>query len=96
VIKGAKQVDAWNVQHGTWEVPMVLQLYESVIQLFEYPTTAGHHIRRNAQISWRTVYNLYTRKDKKFETDLGGATVDETGAAEGDVATADEKGEVAD
>ncbi len=92
-IKGAKQVDAWNAQHGTWEVPMALQLYESVIPLFEYPTIAGHHIRWNAQMSWRTVHNLYTRKGKKFASDLGGATVDETGAAEGGVATADETGE---
>ncbi len=50
-IKGAKQVDASNAQHGTWEVPMALRLYESVIPLFEYPTTAGHHIRWNAQMS---------------------------------------------
>jgi hypothetical protein len=37
VIKGAKQVDVWNAH--TWEVPMALQLYESVIPLFKYPTT---------------------------------------------------------
>jgi hypothetical protein len=96
VIKGVKQVNAWNVQHGTWEVLMALQLYESVIPIFKYPITAGHHIRWNAQMSWRTVYNLYTRKGKKFSMDLGGATGDETGAAENGVATADETGEVAD
>jgi hypothetical protein len=96
VINGAKQVDAWNVQHGTWEVPMALQLYESVTPLFKYPTLGGHHIHRNAQMSWRTVYNLYTRKGKKFAMDLGGTTADETGAAEGDVATADETAEAAD
>jgi hypothetical protein len=56
VIKEAKQVDVWNAQHGTWEVPMALQLYER-IPLFKYATTAGHHIRWNAQMSWRTVYN---------------------------------------
>jgi hypothetical protein len=95
VIKGAKQVDAWNVQHGTWEVPKALQLYESVIPLFEYPTTAGHHIRQNAQMSWRIVYNLYTKKGKKSAMDLGGVTADETGAAEGGVAAADETGEAA-
>ncbi len=27
------------------------------------------------------MYNLYTRKDKKFAMDLGGVTADETGAA---------------
>ncbi len=26
VIAGAKQVDAWNAQHSTWEVPMALRL----------------------------------------------------------------------
>jgi hypothetical protein len=31
VIAGTKKVNAWNVQHGTWEVPMELQLYESVL-----------------------------------------------------------------
>ncbi len=96
VIKGAKQVDAWNAQHGTWEVPMALQLYESVIPLLEYPTTAGPHIRQNAQMSWKTVYNLYTRNVNKFAADLGGVAVDETGAAEGGVAIADETGEAAD
>jgi hypothetical protein len=96
MVKGAKQVDAWNAQHGTWEVLMALQLYESVIPLFKYPTTAGHHIRWNVQMSWRTVYNLYTSKSKKFAMDLGGATVDETGAEEGGVATANETGEAAD
>ncbi len=87
MIKEAKQVDAWNAQHGIWEVPMALQLYESVIPLFEYPTTAGHHIRRNAQMSWRTVYNIYTRKGKINAKDLSGAMADETGAAEDGVAT---------
>ncbi len=41
------------------------------------------------------MYNLYIRKGKKFATDLGGAMADETGAAEGGVATADETGEAA-
>jgi hypothetical protein len=95
VIAGAKQVDAWNAKHGTWEVTMALRLYESVIPLFECPTTAGHHIRWNVQMSWRTVYNLYIRKVKKFAMDLGGAMADETGAAEGAVVTSNETGEVA-
>jgi hypothetical protein len=96
VIKRAKQVDAWIAQHGTWEVLMASQFYESVIPLLQYPTTAGHHIRWNVQMSWRTVYNLYTRKGKKFSMDLGGATADETGAAEGGIATVNETGEAAE
>ena len=30
VIVGAKKVDAWDPQPGTWEVGMALRLYESV------------------------------------------------------------------
>ncbi len=44
VIAGAKQVDVWNEEHGTWEVQMALQFYESVVPLFEYLAMAGHHI----------------------------------------------------
>ena len=51
VIVGAKKVDAWDPQPGTWEVGMALRLYESVHPLFEYPTTAGYPICRNEQIS---------------------------------------------
>jgi hypothetical protein len=47
-------------------------------------------------MSWRTVYKLYPRKGKKFAIDLGGVMADETGAAEGGVAIANEIGDVAD
>jgi hypothetical protein len=67
VIVGAKKVDAWTPQSGTWEVRMALSLYESVCHLFQYRTNS---IRRNEQLSWRTVYNLYLKKKKKFATDL--------------------------
>ena len=87
VIEGAKKVNAWTVQpSGTWDVPMAMQLYESVLPLFEYRTNAGHHIRRNEQMSWRTVYNLYLKKGKKFAMDLDGATADEAGVVDGGVA----------
>jgi hypothetical protein len=46
-------------------------------------------------MSWRTVYNLHLKKGKKVAMSLGGATADETGAAEGSDATADETGVVA-
>ena len=87
VIVGAKKVDAWKPQSGTWEVRMALDLYESVHHLFEYPTNTGYPIRRNEHISWRTMYNLYLKKKKKFATDLGDAMADddETGVAVGGV-----------
>jgi len=77
VIAGAKRVNAWRPQSGTWEVGMALRLYESVRPLFEYPTNTGYPIRRNEHISWRTVYNLYLKNKKKFATDLGDAMADE-------------------
>ena len=77
VIVGAKRVNAWTPQSGTWEVGMALRLYESVRPLFEYPTNTGYPIRRNEHISWRTVYNLYLKNKKKFVTDLGDAMADE-------------------
>jgi hypothetical protein len=61
-------------------------MYESVLPLIKYLTTAGHHVHWNAQMSWRTLYNLYFKKGKKFSMDLGGATADETGTVEGSVA----------
>ena len=43
--------------NGTWDVPWAMQLYNSVQPLLEYPIQTS--TRRNEQISWRTVYNLY-------------------------------------
>ena len=44
-------------------------------------------IHRKKQIIWRTVYNLYMKKKKKFATDLGDAIADddETGVVVGGV-----------
>jgi hypothetical protein len=91
VIKGAKKIDKWNPQSGTWEVPIALLLYKEVIPLFEYPTSAGHRIRRDKQMSWRTVYNLYLKMGKTFATDLDVAA-DATGVVEGSILTANETG----
>jgi hypothetical protein len=95
VIVGAKKVDAWNPQSGTWEVGMALRLYESVRPLFEYPTNAGYPIRRNEHISWRTVYNLYLNKKKKFVTVLGDAMADDDETDLGDAMADDDETGVA-
>jgi hypothetical protein len=59
VIAGAKQLGLWDGQNGAWDVPRAIRLYESVQNLFEYPsqTTA----RQNDQISLRTAYNVYMK-----------------------------------
>ena len=45
-------------------------LFESVKHLFEYPTKSTR-TRRNAQISWVTVYhNIYVKSGHKFVTEL--------------------------
>ena len=82
VIVGAKKVDAWEPQSGTWEVRKALSLYESVRHLFQYPTNTGVYIRRNEHISWRTVYNSYLKKKKKFATDLDVEIKDEARTGE--------------
>jgi hypothetical protein len=51
VIEGAKNVDVWNPQSGTWEVGMALRLYESVHPLFVNKTAPGYPIHWNEQIS---------------------------------------------
>jgi hypothetical protein len=84
VIEGTKKANAWTTVQtsGAWDVPIALHLYESVLPLFEYQTNnAGHNIHWNEQMSWRTVYNLYLKKGKKFTINLDGATADEEGVA---------------
>ena len=81
VIVGAKQEGVWRDQRGAWEIGSTVRLYEGVMHLFEYPTK-NRRIRRNAQISWVTVYNLYVKNGRKFATELdaiaeqGGLTED--------------------
>ena len=48
----------WNDQRGAWDVGSTVRLYENVVRLVEYPTK-NEKIRRNTQISWLTIYNLY-------------------------------------
>jgi hypothetical protein len=49
VIAGAKELGVWDGQHGAWDVPRAMRLYESVQHLFEYPSLTS--MRRSVQIS---------------------------------------------
>ena len=69
VIAGAKQEGAWREQRGAWDIGSTVRLFESVKHLFEYPTKSTRP-RRNAQISWVTVYNIYVKSGRKFATEL--------------------------
>ena len=35
VIAGAKQMNVWEGQNGAWDVPRAMQMYESVVHLFQ-------------------------------------------------------------
>jgi hypothetical protein len=59
VIARAKEKGEWEVGNGAWDVARAVQLFNSVKDLFEYPSLTS--TRRNDQISWRTVYNLYIK-----------------------------------
>jgi len=69
VIAGAKQGGVWNEQRGAWDVGSTVRLYENVVHLFKYPTK-NEKIRRNTQISWLTIYNLYVAHGRNFATEL--------------------------
>ena len=63
--------------NGAWDIPRALQLYGGVKELFAYPSKSTQ-TRRNDQISWRTVYNLYLKNGKRFATDTAiGAVVED-------------------
>lgn len=69
VIAGAQQAGVWNDQRGAWDVGSTVRLYENVVHLFQYPTK-NEKIRRNTQISWLTIYNLYVSHGRKLATEL--------------------------
>jgi len=73
VIVGAKQEGVWREQRGAWNIGSTVRLYESVKHLFDYPTK-NDRIRRSAQISWLTVYNLYVGHGSKFATEFASIT----------------------
>jgi len=65
----AKRVGTWDAfaRRGAWEVGSTVRLFESVHHFFWYPSKIK---RRNAQISWQTVFNLFKSHGKVFATDL--------------------------
>ena len=68
VIEGANQVMEMDWHNGAWDIQRALQLYGDVKHLFAYPSKSTQ-CRRNDQISWRTVYNIYMKNGKRFVTD---------------------------
>ena len=78
VIAGANSLtDEMDWRNGAWDIPRALQLYGGVKELFAYPSKSTQ-TRRNDQISWRTVYNLYLKNGKRFATDTAiGAVVED-------------------
>ena len=77
VIAGAKKVEMdMDFVNGAWDVPRALQLYGGVKELFAYPSKSTQ-TRRNNQISWRTIYNLYLKNRKKFATGTAIGAVEE-------------------
>jgi hypothetical protein len=69
VIAGANQVEMeMDCVFGAWDIPRELQLYGVVKELFAYPSKTTQ-TRRNDQISWRIVYNIYLKSRKRFATD---------------------------
>ena len=60
VIARAKEKGEWKVGNGAWDVAHAVWLFNSVKDLFEYPSLIS--TRQNDQISWRTnLYNLYIK-----------------------------------
>jgi hypothetical protein len=47
------------VGNSAWDVGCAVRLYNSVKDLFKYPSLTSTH--QNDQISWRTVYNLFVK-----------------------------------
>ena len=77
VIAGANQVMEMDWHNGAWDIQRALQLYGGVKHLFACPSKSTQ-CRRNNQISWRTVYNLYLKNGKRFATDTAiGAVVED-------------------
>ena len=55
-------------QRGSWDVEATVRLYAAVRPYFQYPAKIS--IRRDEQISWTTVYNLYVKHGHVFAVDL--------------------------
>jgi hypothetical protein len=68
----ARHLGTWDDlaqgQKGAWDVGSTVRLYESVQHCFDYRSATM--VRRKAQISWHTVYNLFNANKGKFAIDL--------------------------
>jgi hypothetical protein len=66
----AERADVWQsfARRGSWDVGSTVRLYEAVRPYFTYTSKTSN--RRDEQISWSTVYNLYKNNDKTFAVDL--------------------------
>jgi len=66
----AERAGVWRsfARRGSWDVGSTVRLYEAVRPYFAYPSNTS--LRRDEQISWNTVYNLYKKNDKKFAVDF--------------------------
>ena len=54
-------------QSGSWDVRLTERLYKNTHQFFAYKSKT---LRRNEQISWQTVYNLFKANRKVFAIDI--------------------------
>jgi len=68
----AKREGTWNdlaqKLKGSWDVGSTVRLYEGVQHYFAYRSEMM--MRRRAQISWHTVFNLFNANKGKFAIDL--------------------------
>jgi hypothetical protein len=65
----AERAGVWQglTRKGSWDVGLTVRLYESIHRFFTYRSKMK---RRNEQISWQTVFNLFKANKKAFATDL--------------------------
>ena len=69
VTEAAKRDGVWvDRPISEWEVKDANVLSEAVQKYFRYPTK--NHQRRNREIVWKTLLNLYRKHGNKFATDL--------------------------
>jgi len=67
VIEAAKIEGVWEDRPlSQWTVKHANDLAVSVQKYFEYPTNG--HVRRNREIVWKTMLNLYRKHGNKFAT----------------------------
>ncbi len=65
----AERAGVWQdlTQRGSWDVGSTVRLYDSTHRFFTYRSKTK---RRNEQISWQTVYNLFKMNKKVLAIDV--------------------------